>query len=66
MDHRGPLTENYANRKGGNDYDFEEIEEMVLQLVMGPFPAFQQINLVRTIHTQERLESKKPNTDLFL
>ena len=21
MDHRGPLTENYANRKGGNDYD---------------------------------------------
>ena len=24
MDHRGPLTENYANRKGGNDYDPSE------------------------------------------
>jgi len=24
MDHRGPLTENYANRKGGNDRDFSE------------------------------------------
>ena len=24
---------------------------MVLQLVMGPFPTFQQINLVKTIHT---------------
>jgi uncharacterized YkwD family protein len=24
MDHRGPLTENYANRKGGNDYNPSE------------------------------------------
>ena len=24
MDHRGPLTENYANRKGGNDHDLSE------------------------------------------
>jgi uncharacterized YkwD family protein len=24
FDHRGPLTENYANRKGGNDHDLSE------------------------------------------
>ena len=55
MDHRGPLTENYANRKGGNDYNpSEQIEEMVLQLAMGPFPTFQQINPVKTTHIQER------------
>lgn len=25
FDHRGPLTENYANRKGGNQYDLDEV-----------------------------------------